>query len=137
MWLRRPLTFRRFKKAVRPLIVALTAGSMLFSLLFTFWGRHSDDTVNKFSAFPRTIGGVGSEDEKSLRFQGQSVALALRTRNSLRFQGRSVALALRTRNSLRFQGQSMALALRTRILSQHVYHKLSMFTFGECSAVRT
>ena len=68
MWLRRPLTFRRFKKAVRPLIVALTAGSISFSLLFTFWGRHSDDTVNKFSAFTRTIGGVGSEDEKFSAF---------------------------------------------------------------------
>ena len=66
MWLRRPLTFRRFKKAVRPLIVALTAGSISFSLLFTFWGRHSDDTVDEFSAFPRTIGGVGSEDENTV-----------------------------------------------------------------------
>ena len=68
MRLRRPLTFRRFKKAVRRLIFALAAGSILFSLHFTFWGRHSDDTVNKFSAFPRTIGGVGSEDEKFSAF---------------------------------------------------------------------
>ena len=68
MRLRRPLTFRRFKKAGRRLIFALTAGSILFSLHFTFWGRHSDDTVNKFSAFPRTIGGVGSEDEKFSAF---------------------------------------------------------------------
>ena len=68
MRLRRPLTFRRFKKAARRLIFALAAGSILFSLHFTFWGRHSDDTVNKFSAFPRTIGGVGSEDEKFSAF---------------------------------------------------------------------
>ena len=66
MWLRRPLSFRRFKKAVRRLIVALTAGSISFSLLFTFWGRHSDDTVDEFSAFTRTIGGVGSEDENTV-----------------------------------------------------------------------
>ena len=66
MRLQRPLRFLRLKKAVRRLIFALTAGSILFPLLFTFWGRRSDDTVNKFSTFPRTIGGVGSEDENTV-----------------------------------------------------------------------
>ena len=56
MYLRRSLTSRRFRKAVKCLIFALTACSISSILLFrTFWER---DTVDKFFAFWGTIGGA-------------------------------------------------------------------------------
>ena len=56
MYLQRSLTSRRFQKAVKCLIFALTACSISSILLLrTLWERH---TVDKFSAFWGTIGGA-------------------------------------------------------------------------------
>ena len=63
MYLRRLLTPRRFQKAVKRLIFALTACLISFILFFSkFWGRHSDNTVKEFSAFPGMISGAGQQD---------------------------------------------------------------------------
>ena len=63
MYLRRPLTSRRFQKAVKRLIFALTACSISSILLFSkVWGRH---TVDESSTSLGTIGGAGQQDPVS------------------------------------------------------------------------
>ena len=63
MYLRGLLTLRRFQKAVKRLIFALTVCSISFILLSSkFWRRHSDNTVKEFSAFPGMISGAGQQD---------------------------------------------------------------------------
>ena len=63
MYLRGLLTLRRFRKAVKRLIFALTVCSISFILLSSkFWRRHSDNTVKEFSAFPGMISGAGQQD---------------------------------------------------------------------------
>ena len=67
MYLRGLLTLRRFQKALKRLIFALTVCSISFILLSSkFWRRNSDNTVKEFSAFPgMIISGAGQQDRFS------------------------------------------------------------------------